>query len=94
MIHRGDGDLHDPKYSGHRRSVELTDPEQYSRDSPAYTLSLYPNDELYGVYTTGSPEAVAAGAVLTIVFTAVVFFVFDWYVYGSRQAFRFAIARD
>jgi len=46
---------------------------------------MYPNDELYRVYSTNAPKIVSACAVLSILFTAYLFFVFDCLV---RKEFR------
>jgi len=63
------------------QSILLTDNDLYTEESPSYTLSLYPNDELYVVYSTQNPLIATIGAVAIIIFTSVLFFFYDfWYV--------------
>ena len=74
----GRGDLHTDR--GRGRSVVITDKDQYTDDSPIYHLILYPNDELYAVYSTNNARIAAAGAVLIIAFTSLLFFLYDFIV--------------
>jgi len=75
-----EGDFHEPRYNSLRRCVNVTDDELYFEESPKYSLCLYPNSKLYGSYRTNNPRIAAIGAVSTIVFTSLLFFMYDYFV--------------
>jgi signal transduction histidine kinase/CheY-like chemotaxis protein len=76
----GKGDLHDPKYDNSRRSINLTGTQYYNNASAIYRLSLYPTDTLYGVFSTSNPTTAAVGSVLIIIFTSLLFVLYDFFV--------------
>ena len=82
---RGEGDLHNPSFSKYRRSIELYSPGLFSYASAAYTLTLYPNDELFEVYSTQNPFIATVGIVCCIIFTSLLFLMYDFFV---RQEFH------
>lgn len=84
-LFRGEGDLHDAGYKKLGRTRVLTNASLYTSSSPTYILSLYPTDQFYDNYTTSNPWRVSLGAVLAILFTIMLFFIFDCAV---RQEFR------
>jgi signal transduction histidine kinase len=53
--------------------------------SAVYTLTLYPTEELFDVYSTTNPAVATVGAVLIVLFTSFVFLLYDLFV---RQAFN------
>jgi signal transduction histidine kinase len=48
-------------------------------------LTLYPNDELFDVYSTNNPDVATAGSVCIIIFTSLLFILYDFFV---RQEFN------
>eukprot|EP00549_Striatella_unipunctata_P007205 CAMPEP_0118677972 /NCGR_PEP_ID=MMETSP0800-20121206/2939_1 /TAXON_ID=210618 ORGANISM="Striatella unipunctata, Strain CCMP2910" /NCGR_SAMPLE_ID=MMETSP0800 /ASSEMBLY_ACC=CAM_ASM_000638 /LENGTH=863 /DNA_ID=CAMNT_0006573735 /DNA_START=141 /DNA_END=2732 /DNA_ORIENTATION=- len=78
--YRSDSDLHEPKYDHLERCVTLTDKNLYSEGSPEYKLCLYPNKKLYKSYVTNNPRLATIGTVSIIVFTSLLFFVYDFFV--------------
>jgi signal transduction histidine kinase len=85
----GEGDLHDPKFDKNRRSTLLTKTGFFSSTSASYTLTLYPNDELFDVYSTTNPNVATAGAVCIIIFTSLLFILYDFFV---RQEFNMRLS--
>jgi signal transduction histidine kinase len=85
VCHRGEGDLHLPNYSHMNQMIVLNSPGQFGNYSASYSLTLYPNDELFDVYSTNNPTAATAGVVCIIIFMSLLFFMFDFFV---RQEFH------
>jgi signal transduction histidine kinase len=77
--------LHNPKFDRYRRSTLLTKTGLFSSSSASYTLTLYPNDELFDVYSTQNPHVATAGSVCIIIFTSLLFILYDFFV---RQEFN------
>jgi signal transduction histidine kinase len=77
--------LHDVKFDNYRRSVLLTKTGLFSSSSASYTLTLYPNEELFDVYSTQNPNVATAGTVCIIIFTSFLFILYDFFV---RQEFN------
>jgi signal transduction histidine kinase len=84
---KGGGDWHDTRYNKYAKSTSLTGkPGAYfSNFSASYTLTLYPNEELFQVYSTQNPYVATIGVVFVIVFTSLLFFLYDFFV---RQEFN------
>jgi signal transduction histidine kinase len=80
VCRRGEGDLHQTRYSHLNQKIILNSPGQFGKYSSSYTLTLYPNDELFDVYSTNNPAAATAGAVGAIIFTSLLFFMYDFFV--------------
>lgn len=76
----GEGDFHQTKYDRFRRHIHLTGQGTYHVNSPTYTLSIYPNDQLYEVYSTNNPWVATVGAVCIIAFTSLLFLLYDFMV--------------
>jgi signal transduction histidine kinase len=52
-------------------------------------LTLYPNYELFEVYSTNNPAIATGGALCIVVFTCILFFMYDFFVrqeFNSKQA--------
>jgi signal transduction histidine kinase len=81
----GEGDLHDPRYDQYKKSVVLTGDGIFSSSSATYTLTLYPSQDFVQVYSTTNPMIATVGAVCIMVFTSLLFFLYDYYV---RQEFN------
>lgn len=81
------GDLHDTRYNKYAKSTSLTGKPGafFSNFSASYTLTLYPNQELFQVYSTQNPYVATIGVVFVIVFTSFLFFLYDFFV---RQEFN------
>lgn len=78
--HRGEGDLHSPRFAAYRKTIALTSPGMFSDQSPTYSLSLYPTDEFFHVYTTANPVIATVGSVCIIIFTSILFLLYDFFV--------------
>jgi len=79
--YRGEGNLHEQAYNSFERCATLTDENLYSGEgSPAYKLCLYPNKNLYKSYETNNPKMATIGTVGVIVFTSLLFFLYDFCV--------------
>ena len=76
----GAGDLHDSEYDEYLREIALTDDRFFSSTSARYTLRLYPSDEFFEIYHTSNPMIASIGAVCIIVFTSLLFFLYDFLV--------------
>mmetsp|Transcript_4098 Transcript_4098/g.9534 ORF Transcript_4098/g.9534 Transcript_4098/m.9534 type:complete len:897 (+) Transcript_4098:306-2996(+) len=81
----GAGDFHDPEFSEYAVSVDLYSPDLFSRASAPYTLTVYPEHDFFETYTTGNPLVATLVVVFSILFTALLFFAYDYFV---RQAFH------
>ena len=68
------------------RSISITGNELFSDFSGDYTLTLYPTDELFAVYRTDNPLIATIGAVVVMVFTSVLFFLYDFLVRRDMNA--------
>jgi hypothetical protein len=77
---KGAGDLHNSEYDEYLREIVLTPDGYFSSTSPKYTLRLYPSDEFFETYTTSNPRIATIGAVCIIVFTSLLFFLYDFLV--------------
>jgi len=77
---RGPGDLHSPEFDDYAQSVVLNEPGNHSISSPRYTLTAYPNEDFFAIYETNNPVIATIGAVCIIVFTSVLFFLYDFLV--------------
>lgn len=72
-------DRHDPQYDHFQRSATIN-ANQYTRNSPTYTLHLYPNDGFYQTYNSVNPIYATLLVVGVMVFTSLSFLVYDWNV--------------
>jgi signal transduction histidine kinase len=81
----GERDLHDSKYSDYAISIDLYSPGLFSYTSAQYTLTIYPEDSFFEVYSTGNPQMATMVVVFSILFTALLFFTYDFFV---RQEFH------
>jgi len=87
VLLKGEGDLHDRHFAEYGRSVSLTD-GLFSDISASYTLYLYPTHEFFRTYQTNNPMIATIGAVCIIVFTSLVFYLYDFFVrkeFGARE---------
>lgn len=78
-------DCHDTKYDHLKTNATLIDPSLLSDASVTYEMTCYPNDEFFKNYRTSNPSVAAIGAVGIILFTSVLFFLYDYFV---RREFR------
>jgi signal transduction histidine kinase len=83
--YRGDGDLHDRQYSDLGLSIDLYSPGLFNYRAADYKLYLYPSAELFEVYSTTNPIIALFGALCIVLFTSLLFFLYDFYV---RQEFH------
>jgi signal transduction histidine kinase/CheY-like chemotaxis protein len=66
-------------------SKNLTSGIDYYSSSPMYTLTLYPTSTLYESFRTDNPIIACVGAILIILFTSMLFFLYDFLV---RREFK------
>lgn len=76
---QGKGDLHNAAYDRYRQGTVLTAgyDDFYPIASTTYTLNLYPNQEFMDIYSTKNPEIAAIGAFAIIMFTSIMFALYD-----------------
>jgi len=72
--------LHTPRFADYRKTIALTSPGMYSASSPTYSLSVYPTDEFFDVYSTNNPVMATVGSVCIIIFTSILFLLYDFFV--------------
>ena len=77
---RGQGDLHAAQFSKYRQMISLTRPGMFSDKSPSFTLTVYPSDEFFKVYSTANPITATVGSVCIIIFTSLLFLLYDFFV--------------
>lgn len=82
----GEGDLHDTNYDEFGGSVVLLNQTHLTADSVAYTITFYPNDDLDDMYRTDNPKIATIGAVLIMLFTSILFFLYDFFVHKEFRA--------
>eukprot|EP01039_Chlorochromonas_danica_P003516 gene3516-3852_t len=70
------GDVHDRKFDGRRYSYLLTPMSSYN----AYYVHIYPSDEWVDVYVNDLPALVCGVVVGIIVFTALIFLLYDFFM--------------
>jgi signal transduction histidine kinase/CheY-like chemotaxis protein len=89
-IDRGEGDLHDViKFSKYRKTIALTSPGMFINTSATYTLSMYPNEDFFKVYSTNNKVIATVGSVCIIIFTSLLFLLYDFFVrqeIGNQRA--------
>jgi hypothetical protein len=82
----GQGDLHDPKFDGMERAVDFARENDIleaslgigvNQDICAYSLRVYPSQELYGDYNTSLPIIVTCVVVMVFFITAGAFFLYS-----------------
>ena len=84
-VFKGEGDLHDSTYDEFGGSMVLLNQTHLTADSVEYKMTFYPNDELDDMYRTNNPTVATIGAVVIMLFTAALFFLYDFFV---RNEFR------
>ena len=77
---RGYDDFHEAKYQRFLQFIRVTPDDLFMPNSPSYTLELYPSDEFYDTYRTSNPVAASIGAVVGMIFTSVLFLLYDFLV--------------
>lgn len=76
MIGEGDS-LRDCKWKKYHRSISLTDQAFDDTGGFSYTLTLYPTDAMFEMYSTKNPSVAAFGVACVIVFTSLMFALYD-----------------
>ncbi len=80
-----EGDCHNEEYDDLMISNTIIDPKLLSDGSVSYHMTCYPDDDFFQTYQTSNPTIAAVGAFLIIIFTSVLFFLYDYLV---RREFR------
>lgn len=73
----GRGDLHNRKFDRLGVTTKITSAELLGVTSASYSMTLYPSQQLYDVYTTKNPTVASLGCVLIIAFTSLMFLLYD-----------------
>lgn len=76
----GNGDLHDRSFSKSAESLTLDLAENLCGTSTIYTITFYPTKQYYDRYAGDLPIKVSMGAVAIILFTGIVFCVYDYFM--------------
>lgn len=82
----GKGDRHDTDYNDYKQSWTLggvagdTEANFYVEGRCAYTLDIYPSQELEDEYLSNQPVIYAIAVAVIFIFTAFIFLVYDWAV--------------
>jgi signal transduction histidine kinase len=83
-LYIGPEDLHDLSYTHFASSILLTEGSHFSPEAPVYKLTVYPTAEFFETFETHNPIIASIGAIVIILLTSFVFFVYDSVV---RQKF-------
>ncbi|KAJ1434723.1 hypothetical protein B484DRAFT_282337, partial [Ochromonadaceae sp. CCMP2298] len=90
---KGNGDLHDTRYSSKKKSAELYLPAIIGiAESSQYTISFYPRKAFYDEYKSDNPIFFAVGGVSLIALVSLIFLLYDFAV--SRQSERQQVVLD
>jgi Adenylate and Guanylate cyclase catalytic domain len=88
-VYLGSGDYHDPQYDGMGHSTALNDLSSFQTgansytgltiddDFCAYTVSIYPSEEMEAMYVSSDPIIFTIAAVSIFAFTAIIFLAYD-----------------
>jgi len=80
FVFRDDGDLHDHHYCQYARTISLSGTALSGASSREYYLTVYPTHEFFAIYTTNSATIATVGAVLIVMVTSLIFFLYDFLV--------------
>jgi signal transduction histidine kinase len=83
---KGAGRLHDPAYESYGKSIDLFSEELFTHTSAHYTLTVYPNDDLFYVFGTDNPTRALAGTLCIMLITSILFIVYDHFV--QKELYR------
>lgn len=67
-------------FEKYKTTVHLTPEDLFDKNSPQYTLSLYPSERFFDVYSTNNPRLAAVGAFVAIGLTSLLFILYDYFV--------------
>lgn len=79
-FYKATGDVHDSDYDKFQETIVLSGESLFNKDSPVYTLAMYPSDHFFESYSTPNPRRASIGAVCIIFFVSVLFFLYDYFV--------------
>lgn len=74
-----EGHAYDLSYARYGQSIELFSPGVFAH-SARYTLTIYPNEALFGVFGTNNPTKGLIGALCIMFFTSCIFILYDHFV--------------
>lgn len=72
--------MHDTRFSEYGRTITLEDTVLSGVSSRQYDLTVYPTEDFFAVYSTDNPMIATVGAVLIVVVTSLIFFLYDFVV--------------
>jgi signal transduction histidine kinase len=76
----GQGDLHDRNFDNRGKKVVLNDNEISTVGSTIYTVTVYPSRLMLEEFHTNSPLGIALGFIGVILFSASLFFLYDFFM--------------
>jgi signal transduction histidine kinase len=79
VLYVGEGELQDPNATYQTIGTQIN-PRYFSNNTIAYYMDIYSTEEYMDAYRTNTPQMVCIGVVLIMAFTAVLFFLFDYFV--------------
>lgn len=82
----GTGDFHDPEYDSMKKEGGITPPGLFAPQSVPYTITLYPSDVVYAMYSTKNPYYATVGAICVMFFTVLMFLAYDFMVQREFSA--------
>jgi len=82
------GDHHDSRYDEYEQTVQLVDYSLFTKDSPTFWFSLYPNEAFASNYETNNPAIATTVTVCIMLLTSLFFFLYDWFVRREFHAKR------
>ena len=85
--------MHDPAFDDYRRITNLTDIglNNLSGNSPTYYMAVYPSKAFFDVFSTENPTVATAGTVSIIIFTSILFFLYDCLVSKENRKHQASI---
>eukprot|EP00977_Amphora_coffeiformis_P027499 scaffold34615_cov180-Amphora_coffeaeformis.AAC.21 len=83
---KGEGHLHDASYAHYGLIIDLFSPGIFTQASAHYTLTLYPNDDLFDVFGTSNPTRGLIGTLCIMFFTSCIFILYDYFV--QKELYR------
>jgi signal transduction histidine kinase/DNA-binding NarL/FixJ family response regulator len=76
----GEGDLHLERFDRYAVESVMTPMNLFTNASSSYTLTLYPTEDLYNVYSTRNPAMASIVVVVVMCFTSCLFLIYDLFV--------------
>lgn len=76
----GEGDLHLERFDHYAIESVMTPLNLFTNASASYTVTLYPTEDLYNLYSTRNPATASVVVVVVMCFTSFLFLIYDLFV--------------